>query len=191
MTPDDIRDIRGPIAIPYWWIPYAIGAGVLLAVLLGYLGYRLICRHRLERAKSAAEIALQRIERARAALNALTSAEFSAEVSNAVRVYIEARFALLAAHRTTEEFLRDLLGAEASPIATHRDTLEDFLSWCDLAKFARLALTPSHADAMVDAARRFVESTATPPAGKRRSRRAESFEPSRGSAPQPSSEVGT
>ncbi|MEO7032935.1 MAG: DUF4381 family protein [Polyangiaceae bacterium] len=191
MTPDDIRDIRGPIAIPYWWMPYAIGAGVLLALLLVFFAYRALRRYRLERAKSAAELALQRIERARAALQTLTSAEFSAEVSNAVRVYIEARFGLLAAHRTTEEFLHDLLGAVASPVATHREALEDFLSWCDLAKFARLALTPSHADAMVAAARHFVESTAAPLEKKRRSRHGNLPDVPREAEPPAISEVGT
>jgi hypothetical protein len=80
----------------------------------------------------------------------------------AIPYYIEARFSLLAANRTTEEFLHDLLDAAATPIARHRDALEDFLSWCDLAKFARLALTPERADSIVLAARRFVEDTRAP-----------------------------
>jgi hypothetical protein len=162
MTPGDIRDIRGPIAIPYWWISLAIGAAVVAAIALGYVLYRAIRRYRIEHAKTAAEIALERIARARELLGTTTSAAFSADVSDAVRVYIEARFSLRAAHRTTEEFLHDLLDAAASPIAHHREALEDFLSWCDLAKFARLALTAEHADSIVLAARRFVEDTRAP-----------------------------
>jgi hypothetical protein len=162
MTPGDIRDIRGPIAIPYWWVPYAIAAAVIAALAVALLIYRLVRRRLREHAKTAAEIAIERIERARAGRTTQSSSEFSTEVSGAIRAYVEAQFAVRATHRTTEEFLHDLLGAEASPIAEHRDTLEDFLCWCDLAKFARLALAEEHAIAMVDAARRFVEATATP-----------------------------
>ncbi len=161
MTPGDIHDIRGPISIPYWWIPLAIGVAAALSIALAYGVYRLARRYRRVREKTAAEIALERIERARAMLATSTSSEFSSEVSDAVRAYIEARFSLRAAHRTTEEFLHDLLDLAASPIVVHRDALSDFLSWCDLAKFARLALSAGHATAIVDAARRFVETTAT------------------------------
>lgn len=160
MKPEDIVDIRGPIAIPYWWIPYAVGVAVVVLLLLAWLAVRAIVRRRRARALSASEIALRRIERARALLATGSSAEFSAEVSDAVRAYIEARFALRASHRTTEEFLHELLAAEASPICAHRDALADFLSLCDLAKFARLVLDPSHADSMIDSARRFVQTTA-------------------------------
>jgi hypothetical protein len=163
VTPDDIRDIRPPIAIPYWWIPLAIGAAVVVGLALAYGLYRLVRRLRRERVKTAAEIALARIERARGLLSTLTSSEFSAELSAAVRAYIEARFSLRAAHRTTEEFLRELLdagGSSGARIIAHRDLLEDFLGWCDLAKFAKLALTESRADAITLAARRFVETTA-------------------------------
>ncbi len=62
-----------------------------------------------------------------------------------------------AAHKTTEEFLQDLLGSQSSPIAGHRQVLDEFLSWCDLAKFARFALSAEQMDGMTAAARRFVE----------------------------------
>ncbi|MEO7109280.1 MAG: DUF4381 family protein [Polyangiaceae bacterium] len=158
-SPDDIRDIRGPIAIPYWWIHLAEGVAVVLAIAAIYGIYRAIRRYRKTHAKTFAQIALERIERARQLLTTHSSAEFSAEVSDAVRAYIEARFSLRASHRTTEEFLRDLLDTSSSPIASHRDALEEFLSWCDLAKFARLAVSTENANAVTVAARQFVEVT--------------------------------
>jgi hypothetical protein len=169
VTPDDIRDIRAPITIPYWWIPLAVGVGVVLAVALCYGIYRLVRRIRQERAKTAAEIALARIERARELLTTQSSSEFSAELSGAVRAYIEARFRVRAAHRTTEEFLRDLLVASGSigaQLLVHREPLDEFLSWCDLAKFAKLAFSPGQADAITASARRFVETTAETPKEK-------------------------
>ena len=102
--------------------------------------------------------ALERIELSRSTLSSATPAGQSAEHSDAVRLYIEARFGLFAAHRTTEEFVHDLLD-QASPVTAHRDELGEFLSWCDLAKFARFALSPSQMQRMCDAARAFVEAT--------------------------------
>lgn len=168
IAPDDIRDIRGPIPIPYWWMPLAIGLAAVALVAIAYGAYRLIRKRRRERARTPAELALERIEKARAILSGGTSAEFSAEVSDAVRSYIEARFGILAAHRTTEEFLYGLLDprgldTSAAPIARHRDALDDFLAWCDRAKFARLAFTPEKAASLADSASAFVAATADAP----------------------------
>lgn len=161
-SPDDIRDIHGPIPIPYWWSHLAEGAAVVLALAALYWVYRAIRRYRREHAKTAAQLALERLARARDLLTNESSAKFSAEVSDTVRAYIEARFSLPASHRTTEEFLHDLVDATSSPIASHREALEEFLSWCDLAKFARLALSAESADAVLAAGRSFVEATAEP-----------------------------
>jgi hypothetical protein len=163
VSPEDIRDIRAPFAIPYWWIPLAIGAGVLLTAAIVYGIVRLVRHLRRERAKTAAELALARIERARTLLLTDSSSAFSAELSDAVRIYIEARFSARAATRTTEEFLRELVahpGAAQADLVAHKGLLEDFLSWCDLAKFAKLSFSGSHADAITLSARRFVEATA-------------------------------
>jgi hypothetical protein len=167
MTPptlQDIHDIRGPIPIPYWWIVPAVVVAALAVIGLGFLAYRVVRRRIRARAKTAAEIAIERIERARALVGTGRAAEFSGALSDAVRDYIEARFGLRAAHKTTEEFLHDLLASEASPIAGHREALEEFLSGCDLAKFARFALSPEQMTAMVAAARRFVEESEAPKA---------------------------
>ncbi|MEO8801668.1 MAG: DUF4381 family protein, partial [Polyangiaceae bacterium] len=110
-SPDDIRDIHGPIAIPYWWIHLAEGAAVVLALAALYAIYRAIRRYRKEHAKTAAQIALERLARAKDLLTTQSSAKVSAEVSDTVRAYIEARFSLPASHRTTEELFRDLVDA--------------------------------------------------------------------------------
>lgn len=162
----DIRDIRGPIPIPYWWRWWAVAGGAVLLLALGYGIVRWVVHRRRARRKSPAEIALERIELAQSTLSSARPAGLSAELSDAVRVYIEARFGLSAAHRTTEEFIHDLLD-EASPVAAHRDELGEFLSSCDLAKFARFALSPGQMQRMCDTARAFVEATdkAVVPAG--------------------------
>jgi hypothetical protein len=158
-APEDIHDIRGPIAIPYWWLRPALVAGALALLLLGLATYRLLRRRAGVRGRSAAELALERIEQARALVGSGRAAEFSEQLSNAVRAYVEARFGLRAAHKTTEEFLQDLLASRSSPIAGHGQALDEFLSWCDLAKFARFSLSAEQMDGMTAAARRFVETT--------------------------------
>jgi hypothetical protein len=81
---------------------------------------------------------------------------FSLAVSEIVRQFVEEVLPVRAAHRTTDEFLRDLTSLSYLPLAQHRDSLADFLRHCDLAKFARWSLTVSQMDAMLESARAFV-----------------------------------
>jgi len=159
----DIRDIRGPIEIPTVWPTVLMIAGAAaLAVLLGVLIYWLVRRMRKARIKTPAEIALQRLERARALAREGQAMKLADELSDAVREYIQARFELRAPHRTTEEFLHELLSARQSPVAAHREALGEFLGACDLAKFARFTIDVEHMNAMLDAAESFVRTTAAP-----------------------------
>ncbi len=168
-SPSDIRDIRGPIAIPTIWPTVLMIAGALaLALLLGAAAYWIVRRVRKARIKTAAELALERLERARSLAREGRAPELAAELSDAVREYIQSRFDLRAPHRTTEEFLHDLLDARQSPVAAHRDTLAEFLGACDLAKFARFAIDVEHMQAMLDAAESFVRATDAPKPAERR-----------------------
>ncbi len=67
--------------------------------------------------------------------------EFSIAVSDIVRQYIEVAFHVTATHRTTEEFLHDLLETSNAALAAHRGLLAEFLNQCDLAKFAGVSLS--------------------------------------------------
>jgi hypothetical protein len=136
-----------------------VGAAAL-AVLLGSGIYWLFRRMRRVRMKTPAEIALQRLERARTLASQGRATELSDELSDAVREYIQARFELRAPHRTTEEFLHELLSARQNPIAAHREALAEFLGACDLAKFARFTIDVEHMNGMLDAAESFVRTTA-------------------------------
>jgi hypothetical protein len=159
----DIRDIRGPIAIPSAWPTLlVVAAAVALAIALGLAAYWIVRRVKRAQTKTPAELALERLERARALAREGHAAELAAELSDAVREYVQARFELRAPHLTTEEFLYDLLAVEDSPVAAHRESLSDFLGACDLAKFARFALDEEHMRAMVDAAASFVRATDAP-----------------------------
>jgi hypothetical protein len=159
----DIRDIRGPLAVPTpgAWLLWLAGGAVL--AVLAYLVWRWIRRLR-SAPRLAYQVALDRLEKARALMRPETAREFSIEVSEIVRHYIEARFRVHAAHQTTEEFLHDLLEPSDALLAGHRDLLADFLEHCDLAKFARWILSVEEMEGMHASARTFVLETGKPQA---------------------------
>jgi hypothetical protein len=159
---EDIRDIRGPKFIfPPWLLPALIAGAVLLA--FGAFGlWRWLRRRRRPRVLLPFEIALQRLEEMRALMQPDDAREFSIAVSDVVRRYIEERFGVTATHRTTEEFLHDLLESSHAPLARHRALLSEFLQACDLVKFAGMSLTLQNMESLHHSARAFVLETAKP-----------------------------
>ena len=79
-------------------------------------------------------------------------------VSDAIRQYIERQFRLRAAEQTTEEFLQDMTRSQRLR-PTHKELLADFLTQCDLVKFARFRPGPKETEAVLAAAIRFVDET--------------------------------
>lgn len=160
-TTEDIRDIRGPKPIASVWLLPLIGIAAVLIAAGGYGTWRWYRRRRDLRRRSPSDIALERLEKARALMQPAGGRAYSIEVSGIVREYIEARFEVMAVHLTTDEFLRELLTSTHSLLASHRDVLGEFLQSCDLAKFGGWNLMEDHMEAMLQSARRFViESTA-------------------------------
>jgi hypothetical protein len=160
---EDIRDIRGPKHIPSPWLwPIWLASGAVLAALL-YAGWRWNRRRALIAALLPYEIALARLEEARALMQPENAREFSISVSEIVRQYIEVRFRVWAARRTTEEFLHDLLDPSDALLVSHRELLADFLRHCDLAKFARWILSIEEMENMLQSAHNFVLETGKPP----------------------------
>lgn len=100
---------------------------------------------------------------------------FVAEVSAAVREYLEGRFGWRAPERTTEEFIGELQARGGLPDAD-RQALADFLGACDMVKFAgvrpdRLTLEEMHASALrlVNELAPAAEGPSSPSAGSGRS----------------------
>ncbi len=159
----DIRDIRGPKHILSPWLWPAWLAGGLALGAFGYAAWRWNRRRTRATAKLPFEIALDRLEEIRAFLQPETAREFSFAVSEIVRDYIEDRFHVRAARRSTEEFLYDLIESSDMLLVGHRVLLADFLHHCDLAKFARWILSTDEMESMLLSARTFVLETAKPP----------------------------
>jgi hypothetical protein len=165
--PADVRDIKGPVAVPRDYRPLLwIAAGVLFGVALGALLYRLIRGRRravIVAPRPAHAIALEALAKLHAArlLEAARHEEYYVRLSDIVRTYLESRFHLRAPEMTTEEFLQ---AAQRDPQLTppQRSLLGTFLSEADLVKFARYVPAPDDAERAYRAARQFVESTAPP-----------------------------
>ena len=155
---EDIHDIRGLKAIPSQELWFLWLAGCAALAVLAYGAWRWY-RHARTTPKSAYEIALERLEKARALMTLETAREFSIEVSEIIRSYIEARFHVRAAHQTTEEFLHNLLEPSDALLADHQELLAEFLHHCDLAKFARWILSMEEMEAIHRIARVFVVET--------------------------------
>ncbi len=162
---EDIRDIRGPKPVASPWVLWSLIGGGVLAALLGYLSWRWIKRRRQAPATPDFEVALARLEAARALMQPGRARDFSIEVSAAVREYIERRFRVMAAHRTTHEFLHDLVLSSNPGLAAHRELLGEFLQSCDLAKFGGWNLEIDQMTTMLESARRFIRSVSSAEAG--------------------------
>src|SRR5690606_7065389 len=79
------------------------------------------------------------------------------QVSDTVREYVESRFAIRATHRTTEEFLLELLVRADTQLASYQADLERFLGACDQAKFTGRGLPESQKRELCNEALTFVE----------------------------------
>jgi hypothetical protein len=158
---DDIHDIRPPYHIPAEWLWIAWTAAGIFALVLGYASWRWY-RRRSGRGKLPYELALEQLEAARRLMEPEQARAFSITVSEIVRRYIEETFPVRAAHSTTDEFLRDLVGRSDSPLVAHRAVLSDFLTHCDLAKFAKWSLSVPEMETLLESARTFVLATGKP-----------------------------
>ena len=160
---DDIRDIRGPKGIFPLWLVLAMVAAALLLALGAYLLWRRKKRLPLTRPLLPFEIALQGLEQIRALMDPAKVREFSIAISDIVRKYIEDAFHITATHRTTEEFLHDLLQSSNTSLAAHRNLLTEFLNQCDMAKFAGVSLSRQIIESLHQSARSFVVESSKPP----------------------------
>lgn len=163
---NDIHGIKPPVEIPLSW-PWilAIIAGTLLvaaAIVLFALWYSrkkaatlppvlIIPPH--ERARQKLQEALALIDQPRL---------FCILVSDTVRLYLEERFTFHAPERTTEEFLYELQ-ATSLLLPEQKQSLGEFLSVCDMVKFAKYEPGPPELHALHDSAVRLVDETEPQP----------------------------
>src|SRR5438045_1924731 len=138
-TAGDIRDIKTTVEIPAGWFWLWCALGALGVAALSYLAWRRWQKHRAKPGAPEALIpphvrARRKLERALALI--YEARPFCVSVSDTLRVYLEEAFSMRAPERTTEEFL-DELQSSALLSLSQKLALGDFLTRCDLVKFAR------------------------------------------------------
>lgn len=153
----DLRPIRGAIAPPFWettW-PYVIIGIFLIAAIFGVIAKRTVWKKTPPKAPTPYEIAIGQLEEARALMVAKKDKEFSSVVSDAIRQYIEKRFAIKAPEQTTEEFL---VAAAQHPMLKGEalDQLSQFLELCDVVKFAQQSFGAMQREAQYSSAEQFL-----------------------------------
>lgn len=156
----DIRAVKPPIEIPsewtwLWW--------TLAVLLLGAIVTLLWFRWRKQRLVPPPVLVIpphtrakQRLEEALQYLS--DPNRFCTLVADAIRLYLEERFALKAPERTTEEFLIELQ-ASTHLTGDQKLSLGEFLQSCDLVKFARFEPTEASLRQLHEAALRLVDET--------------------------------
>jgi hypothetical protein len=158
----EIRNIAGPADIPADYTKaIIIAAAVIAAGAILYILWRR--RHRrplLERRIPPHEIAYRALEQliASGLIEEKRYREFTAEVADILRRYIEDRFGLRAPERTTEEFLSEA-GAGLPVDERRKRILAEFLIHCDLVKFAALEPSGEDVEMTFQTASDFIEAT--------------------------------
>jgi hypothetical protein len=159
---EDIRDIRGPKAVPGSWVLPVVLASAILVALCTYAVWRRRHGGARRRELTLSERALERLEETRPLMRPATAREFGIAASEAIRNYIEKRFEVVATQRTTEEFLQTLLQNSNEELARHRSLLAEFLQQCDFVKFAGTSLAVADMESLLQSARGFVLETGQP-----------------------------
>jgi hypothetical protein len=140
----DIKDIKPPVQVNYPLSYWIIGiAAVLLIIALIYFIVRRILRKMKARA-SGPEIPKTPEEIAEGRFKALAESslleegrikEYYSELSEIIRHYLEGRHKVSAPDRTTLELFKEL--KQSSLDKSLVGAIKDFLSLCDLVKFAK------------------------------------------------------
>jgi Domain of unknown function (DUF4381) len=100
--------------------------------------------------------ALEALERISSQIEMVDPYQFSIKVSDILRQYVTEQYSLPVTRQTSVEFLEQLTKNSAFS-GDDKLLLEDFLSRCDLIKFARYQATSEDSRLLLDEATRFVK----------------------------------
>lgn len=161
---DDIEDIRPPFFFSRSWLWLWISLAAVGLLALIFLLWSYFKPNKILSPRTAYELALEKLEKARALMREENPMPYAIMVSEAIRSYLGQRFQTPSTRRTTEEFLRQMEADQTTPLAEHRDLLRHFLQGCDLVKFARYVPTHSELEEAHQRAVSFVTATKPVPA---------------------------
>jgi hypothetical protein len=160
-----LRDIKGPISLSYR-VNIILLLGLLVFLAAAVVVFIIVSGRRNKLAAAAVpprpahEIAFEQLEalKRKDLVRQGKIKEYYSEISDIIRHYLENRFLLKAPEMTTEEFLfyvRDY----GRLISEHKMLLKEFLSACDLVKFAKYAPSDEEMEAIFVTAHNFVNQT--------------------------------
>jgi hypothetical protein len=170
-SPDDtnavaaaLNDIKAPVHIPDYWLWLWIAIAVTVLAVAAYLLWKFWLKRKLEKPPLPPVPPHVRARRRLTDALALMSdpMRFVVVVSDAIRIYLEERFQFRAPERTTEEFLYELQNTDLLT-PDQKQSLGDFLTRCDLVKFARYEPTQVELEDLYKSAMRLVEETEPTP----------------------------
>lgn len=157
LAAEKFHDIAPPVdysLIPPWVV--FVAAFVALSAIGLLIWFIARSRKRAVSTKSPRERALEQLERMQGDIEKMQPYRFSIRVSDVLRRYVTEQFNLPVTRQTSVEFLTTL--ASSSPFSEdEKQLLEDFLSRCDLIKFARYEATSSDSRSLLEEATRFVK----------------------------------
>jgi hypothetical protein len=154
-APEEIEDIRPPLTgPPDLWLVVLFGTLLVLAVLAYFLWPN--PKAKVVQPPLPKEVARKRLAQAREKISSTDSYEFSVEVSDILRSFIEQQFGIKAVRQTTIEFLNEASNTSHFDLA-YQERLRDFLVRCDAIKFARIAAGRTESEALFEQASGFVE----------------------------------
>ncbi len=163
-APDpNLNDIRPPVFFDHSWLWLWLLLAVILILALLALLWFFLQPHRQLTARSAFELTLEKLEKARALLREEDPMPYAVLVSEIIRSYLSQRFGAPSTRRTTPEFLRLMELDPTAPLAAHRELLREFLQACDLVKFARYQPRLTELEQVQARATEFVLATRPPP----------------------------
>ncbi len=161
---EDIKDIKGPVAMPFTLNIYYIMGSLIVLIISGLIAYYILKRRGLKQTpiviKSADEIAFIELDRIEA-LDLIQNNKMKAYyylVSNCLRVYLENRYQIKAPEQTTEEFIADISQSDILDEA-HINLLKEYLTHCDLVKYAKLSPPISESQKIMTTTRNFIDKT--------------------------------
>lgn len=168
---DGLRDIKPPVFFGSGRAPFIkiLAVIILLAALTAlavYLYRKFINRQDEEAAapeKPPHVKAYEALEalKAKGLISAGRIKEYYVELSNIIRHYIEERFIIKAPEMTTEEFLFALRDS-GTLTGSHKNLLKEFLTMCDIVKFAKYGPAEEEIRGNFNSAWHFVDETKEP-----------------------------
>ncbi|MGI8965829.1 MAG: DUF4381 family protein [Limisphaerales bacterium] len=159
-----LRDIKPPLQIPDLWRAIGWTLAILILALIIFCAWRAWQKRKSQISPAPIipphERARQKLQEALAFIS--QPKNFTTIVSDTIRVYLEERFAFHAPERTTEEFLYEL---QSTNLLTddQKKSLGEFLSRCDLIKFAKYDPTKSELEELHEAAMSLIAETEPKP----------------------------